>query len=161
VPVPNLAVVSVLPQVQNNCQNPQPAFIAQVSIKNSGGPLPGGKGTLFVKETGGANLGSAGIQLPPFRSNETKQIAVPAITTIPYAQLPGRHQVQVILNPLNEGGKESFDKPAAPFRFSVAFPAGFCQPQQRLAPAASQVQVQPQPVSPPVPGRSSLPMPAR
>lgn len=134
---PNLSVIGVQVKIESNCQAPQPAMIAMVTIKNSGAPLPANKGTVFIKEQGGSNLGSAGIPLPAIDTGQTQTVNIPAITLQPYSTLEGSHKVQVILNPQSEGGQFSFNKPADPYLFSVVFPSGHCksvesqqQPQQ-------------------------------
>lgn len=140
---PNLSVTGAQAKIEANCQPPQPAMTVTVTIKNNGGALPANKGSVFVKETGGANLSSAGIRegipLPAIGAGQTQSVDIPAITLQPYSSLAGVHQVQVILNPQqSEGGQLSFNQPAArPYVFPVTFPPGHCKPAQRQAPGAS------------------------
>jgi hypothetical protein len=135
---PNLSVTDVQVKIEPNCQAPQPAMTAIVTIKNTGGALPANKGTIFVKEQGGTNLGSAGIQIPAIGAGQTQTVNIPAITSQPYSSLAGAHQVQVILNPQSEGGQLSFNKPADPYVFSATFPSGYCKPTQRQQPGQQQ-----------------------
>jgi hypothetical protein len=123
---PNLSVAGVQVKVEPNCQAPQPAMTAIVTIKNTGGALSGGKGSVFVKEIGGANLGSAGIPLPAIGAGQTQTVNIPATTPQKYSSLAGTHQVQVILNPQSANGQSSFNKPADPYVFSATFPSGYC-----------------------------------
>jgi hypothetical protein len=160
-PEPSLAVTSVVPQVQTqNCQSPQPALIAVVTIKNSGAPLATDQGSVYVKEFGGGNLGSGGIQLPAIGSGQTKMVNIPAITMRPYASLAGSHQLQVIFSPVLAGGKYSFKKPN-PYSFSATFPPGYCSSggtRRPMGPSGLQPvnpKLNPQP-EPPAP-RMSLP----
>lgn len=135
---PNLSVTGAQAKIEANCQSPQPAMTVAVTIKNDGGALPAGKGIVFVKEFGGANLGSGGIQIPALGAGQTQTVNIPAITLQPYSSLAGAHQVQVILNPQqSEGGQLSFNKPAAPYVFSATFPPGHCKPTQRQAPGTN------------------------
>jgi hypothetical protein len=131
---PNLSVTGVQVKIEPNCQAPQPAMTAIVAIKNSGSALPANKGTIFIKEQGGTNLGSAGIPLPAIGAGQTQTVSIPAITSQPYSSLEGSHKVQVILNPQSEAGQLSFNKPADPYVFQATFPSGHCksaQDQQR------------------------------
>lgn len=144
---PNLSVTGVQVKIEPNCQPPQPAMTAIVTIKNTGGALPANKGTIFVKEQGGTNLGSvgsAGIQIPAIGAGQTQVVNIPAITSQPYSSLSGAHQLQVILNPLSEGSQLSFNKPEAPYMFSAVFPGGHCKPTQRQPPQAEPKPAQPQ-----------------
>jgi len=134
---PNLSVIGVQVKIESNCQAPQPAMTAMVTIKNAGAALPANKGTVFIKEQVGTNLSSAGIPLPAIDTGQTQTVNIPAITLQPYSMLEGSHKVQVILNPQSEGGQFSFNKPADPYLFSAVFPPGHCksvesqqQPQQ-------------------------------
>jgi hypothetical protein len=140
---PNLSVTGARVKIEPNCQSPQPAMTAMVTIKNSGGPLPVNKGTVFVKELGGTNLSSAGIQLPAIGAGQTQTVPVPVITSQPYSSLPGSHQMQVTLNPLSEAGQLSFSKPADPYKFQAIFPSGHCKSTTRQQP-----QAQPRPAPP-------------
>ena len=135
---PNLSITGVQVKIEPNCQAPQPAMTAIVTIKNSGGALPANKGTVFVKEQGGTNLGSAGIQLPAIGAGQTQTVNISAITSQPYSSLEGSHKVQVILNPQSEGGQDSFNKPADPYMFSATFPSGHCKSTQRQQPGQQQ-----------------------
>ena len=51
--MPNIVVVGYRAIVEPNCQSPKPAMTVKVTIRNSGGPLPAKKGTIFAKEFGG------------------------------------------------------------------------------------------------------------
>ncbi len=131
---PSLSVTSVKVKIEPNCQAPQPAMTAAVTIRNAGGALAAGKGTVFLKEPGGTNLSSAGIPLPAIGSGETQVVSVPAITLQRYSSLEGSHRVHVVLNPQSEGGQPSFNAPPDPYAFPVTFPAGHCKTTQRAQP---------------------------
>jgi hypothetical protein len=135
---PNLSITGVSVKIEPNCQAPQPAMTAIVTIKNTGGALPANKGTVFVKEQGGTNLGSAGIQIPAIGAGQTQVVNIPAITSQPYSSLAGSHKVQVILNPQSEEGQISFNKSADPYMFSATFLSGHCKPTQRQQPGQQQ-----------------------
>jgi hypothetical protein len=124
---PNLSITGVQVKIEPNCQAPQPAMTAIVTIKNTGGALPANKGTVFVKEQGGTNLGSTGIQIPAIGAGQTQVVNIPAATTQPYSSLAGTHQIQAILNPQSKGGQLSFNKPADPYMFLATFPSGHCK----------------------------------
>lgn len=124
---PNLSVVSHQAIVEPNCQSPKPAMTVKVTIRNSGGPLPANKGTVFAKEFGGANLSSAGIVLPALNPGQQQTVDIPVMSLQPYSTLAGPHQLQVILNPQTEGGQATFVHPAAPYAASAAFPSNHCR----------------------------------
>lgn len=127
-PEPKLTVAGASVHVQSNCSPPKPALIAKVTIKNSGGPLAAGKGTVYIKEIGGStNLSSAGIHLPAFHTGASQIVNIPVITLLPYAKLPGTHALGVYLNPDLKDGQRSFIKPAGVYRVTTRFPAGHCQ----------------------------------
>ncbi len=134
---PNLSVASAMVKIEPNCQAPLPAMTVAVTIKNNGGALTTGKGHVFVKEIGGANLSSGGIPLPAIGAGQTQSVDIPAITLQPYSSLVGAHQVHVKFNPQSDGGQLSFNQPAAPYIFSATFPPGHCKPSQRQAPVPS------------------------
>lgn len=140
---PNLSVTGVQVKIEPNCQSPQPAMTAMVTIKNSGGPLSANKGNVFIKEQGGANLGSAGIPIPAIGAGQTQTVNIPAITSQPYSSLEGSHPIQVILNPQSDGDQFSFNKPADPYMFWARFPNGHCR-----ATPGQQPQAQPRPAQP-------------
>lgn len=126
-PRPKLAITGAQAHIQQNCQSPQPALIVHVSITNSGAPLAAGKGHAYVKEVGGTtNLSSGGVPIPAIPANDYRGVAIPVITLSPYSALAGTHQLAVHMNPLLEGGKESFEKPVSPTLLTAIFPAGHC-----------------------------------
>lgn len=122
---PQLRVASVQTRVEPNCQSPQPAMTATIFLRNSGGALPAASGTLLIKERGGAALSSARVQLPAIGAGQLQPVVVATIAPAHYSTLAGPHQLEVDLDPLIEGEKHSFDKPAA-YPFSVSFPAEHC-----------------------------------
>jgi hypothetical protein len=135
-PKPQLAIVGVQAKIEPGCQSPQPAFTATVILRNSGGTLVAGRGTVYVRETGGANLKSAAIRLPGIGAGQSANVPIPATAPNPYSTLAGPHQVGVYLNPLPGSGAASFDKPIAPHLFIVNFPPGHCHSgATRAAPA--------------------------
>jgi hypothetical protein len=131
---PQLAVVGAQVKVEANCQAPLPALTAQVSIKNSGGALGPVKGTVHIKENGGANLSSAGIALPAIAAGQTQTVSIPVTMPAAYSTLPGLHQLSVHLDPQVTGASPSFEKPPAPYQLSVNVPAGHCA-QRMTSPA--------------------------
>ncbi|HEX9627028.1 MAG TPA: hypothetical protein VGA00_08840 [Acidiferrobacterales bacterium] len=137
VPPPRLGVVGVRAKIEPNCQAPQPALTAMVTIKNTGGPLSAGKGSVSLKEIGGANLSSAGIHLPAIGAGQTRTVSVAALTLNPYSTLAGTHQIQVFLTPQIAAGQTSFVKPATPYQFTVSFPAGHCGGSPQRAPGTA------------------------
>jgi hypothetical protein len=123
---PKITISGVQTKIEPNCQSPRPAFTAAITIANTGGPLPASKGTVYLKEIGGANLYSAGIQLLAIGAGQVQVVHVAATTLSPYSALPGSHQIGVHLNPLVEAGGASFDVSTVPYLFGVNFPAGHC-----------------------------------
>ena len=81
---------------------------------------------MYVKETGGTNLSSGGVAIPAIPANDYRGVAIPAITLGPYSALAGNHQLAVHMNTVISEGKESFEKPAAPYLLTASFPAGHC-----------------------------------
>lgn len=134
---PNLGVVASRANVEPNCQSPQPAMTVKVTIRNSGGPLPANKGTVFVKEFGGSNLGSGGVILPALGPGQEHTVSLPVISTQPYSSLAGRHKLQVIFNPQIEGGQATFGYPATPFVVEAAFPPNHCSSASRQSTGSS------------------------
>lgn len=127
---PALVVVNATASIQKNCQNPKPALIANVTLRNNGGSaLPANQGTVYVSEDNGSpdRLVSNGIQLPAFGPGESKTVAIPVISLSPYVKLVGNHPLTVHLLPLMAKGQYSFPKPTTDYQFSVAFPMNFCQ----------------------------------
>ncbi len=133
---PNLVVVGHQAIVEQNCQSPMPAMTVKVTIRNSGGPLPANKGTVFVKEFGGSNLGSGGVELPAIGPGQQHTVSIPVISPQPYSSLAGRHELQVIFNPQVEGGQPSFIKPPAPYKMTATFPPNHCRSASRQPPGA-------------------------
>jgi hypothetical protein len=131
---PALSVASVRVQIERNCQAPEPALTASVAIRNAGGGLAAGKGTVFLEEEGGTNLSSAGIPLPAIAPGETKTVGVPAITLQSYSTLEGSHRIHVSLKPQSERGQLSFIAPRGEYAFTATFPPGHCKPAQRARP---------------------------
>ncbi|GEM_PF-6378299 len=128
---PALAVVGASGAIQpNNCQNPKPALIATVHIKNSGGPLAAFKGNVYVSEDNGSpdRLVSGGVQLPAFAAGQSQSIQIPVISLSPYSVLGGMHTLTIHLLPLMENGEYSFPKPMTDYTFMVTFPSNFCKP---------------------------------
>lgn len=118
---PHLAVVGVKANIDSACTY---LFIASVSIKNSGGPLAAGKGTVNV-ELGKVSGATA---LPAFGQGETKMIKVFVGTSKDFASHQmGTYGPDALLKPQTEGGQSSFVT-SAPFRygFQVTFPKGYC-----------------------------------
>jgi hypothetical protein len=152
---PNLAVVSHQAILEPNCQNPKPALTAKLTIRNNGGPLSANKGTVYVKEFGGANLGSAGVPLPALGPGQQQTLSLPIITLQPYSSLAGQHKIQVILNPDMDGGQPSFVHPATPYVMIATFPSDHCRsltrqpagPARGAAPARGGVPPPPPPPS--------------
>ena len=139
--------------LEANCKAPQPALIASVTLRNSGGPLGTNKGEIYVKETGGANLSSAGVPLPAIGAGQmTLPISLPLITLQQYSTLPGRHRLAVILQPSTPDGKPGFDKPSdAPYMLDVDIPVGHCAGKQRILVPHGPVKLEPL-------GRQPLPL---
>jgi len=128
-PTPALMVTGTSYSIDPACSQPYKILTVTLKLRNSGGPLAAGKGTVFLKEYGGASLSSAGIYLPAFGPNETRTMVLTAGTTKSLMpKLPGNHIVKVILNPQLVGGKPVFLKPATPTGFTVTLPANYCQP---------------------------------
>jgi hypothetical protein len=124
-----LAVIGAQAKVEANCQAPQAALTVSVKIRNAGGLPTGGGGTIRVGEIGGTtNLSSTGIPLPVVKAGETRELSIPVTSLSSYANLPGVHQLAVHLEP-------QFEKPLAPYQFSVSVPAGHCA-QRMTLPAA-------------------------
>lgn len=128
---PNLAVVGHQATVEPNCQSPKPAMTVRLTIRNTGGPLPANKGGVYVKEFGGANLGSGGVSLPSMGPGEQRTVDLPVITLQPYSSLAGMHSLQVVFTPQVEGGKPVFGHPSPPFTVTASFPADHCKPKSR------------------------------
>ncbi len=119
---PRLAVVGAQANIDPACKY---LFIASISIKNSGGPLAAGKGTVNV-ELGKVSGATA---LPAFGQGETKIVKVSVGTSKDFAShLQGTYGPIATLKPQTEGGQSSFIT-SAPFEygFEVTFPKGYCQ----------------------------------
>lgn len=136
---PRLAVISHQATVEPNCQPPQAAMTVTLTIQNSGGPLSANKGTVFLKEFGGANLSSGGVFLPPLNANQQQTVSIPVISTQPYATLAGQHQLQVIFNPNQEGGQAAFMQPSTPYKVTGTFPPNHCKSAMRQPPGVPAV----------------------
>ncbi len=144
-PVPNPMVAGAQALIQSNCQSPEPALIARITIKNLGGPLAAGKGTLIVS-------GSPGLYgtlvLPQMNMGETKSLDVPVPSTTPHSKLPGNHPMNVYLEPYKgQNGLPNFGKPSAPYPFTAVFPTGHCV--HRSLPPAGAVKSLPNPPNAP------------
>jgi hypothetical protein len=127
---PALVVANATAVIQKNCQNPKPALIANVTLRNDGGgALAAGQGTVYVSEDNGSpdRLVSSGVHLPAFAPGESKTIAIPVISLSPYLKLAGNHSLTVHLLPMLSKGQYNFPKPAVDYKFPAFFPMGFCQ----------------------------------
>jgi hypothetical protein len=134
---PNLGVVASRANIEPNCQPLKPAMTVKVTIRNSGGPLTENKGTVFLKEIGGANLSSGGVALPKLNSGQELVVSIPAISPQPYSSLAGQHKLQVLFNPQIEGGQPTFLYPAIPSVVEAAFPQNHCKSASRQPPGDS------------------------
>ncbi|MGA8006987.1 MAG: hypothetical protein WCA17_12880, partial [Burkholderiales bacterium] len=132
---PSVTVARMHAIVEKNCQAPAPALVVVVTLKNSGGPLAANQGTVFVKELGGAGLTSGGVHLPAIGAGRTTPaLRIPLVAAQPYSSLAGRHQLEVMLEPLTSGGTPSFDKPLGRANtLYVDVPAGHCQDRPLLS----------------------------
>lgn len=117
---PHLAVVGGKGDIDPACKY---LFIASISIKNSGGSLEAGKGTVEVAF--GKINGAVG--LPAFGQGETKIVKVSVGTPKDFPG-PGQWGPIVTLKPQTEGGQSSFIT-SAPFQYgiTVTFQNGYCQ----------------------------------
>jgi hypothetical protein len=142
---PRLEVAGAQATLEANCQAPQPALTASVTLRNSGGPLGTNKGEIYVKEIGGANLSSAGVALPAIGAGQlTLPLKISVITLQPYSSLAGRHRLTVILQPSTLEGKPGFDQPpGAPYTLEVEIPLGHCAGKQRLVVPHAPVKLEP------------------
>jgi hypothetical protein len=142
---PLVAVAVAQATLEANCAAPQPALIASVTLRNSGGPLGTNQGEIYVKEFGGANLSSAGVPLPAIGAGRsTMPLKIPLITLQPYSSLPGQHRLAVMLQPSTMGGMPGFDQPpGAPYTLVVDIPIGHCTGKQRLLVPHEPVKLEP------------------
>ena len=130
---PQLGVLSALPAIQSSCVQGSPAAILTLSIRNTGGPLAAGQGTVMLKEMGGTGkLASAAVPLPPIGHSGTANVQVPVTTPNPPSTLGGSHQLAAHFT-IN-GPQPA---PAArPSTFPVVFPPHHCGGSGKtLAPA--------------------------
>jgi len=128
---PNIIVEGYQANVEPNCLSPKPAATVKLTIRNSGGPLPANKGTVYVKEFGGASLSSGGVSLPAMNPGQQHTVDLPVISLQPYSSLAGRHSLQVVFTPQVEGGKPAFSHPSPPFVVTASFPADHCKSVSR------------------------------
>lgn len=124
---PNIVVVGYQANVEPNCQSPKPAMTVKLTIRNTGGPLSANKGAVYVKEFGGAGLGSGGVSLPEMSPGQQHMVDLPVISLQPYSSLAGSHSLKVVFTPQVEGGKPVFGHPSPPFLVTASFPANHCK----------------------------------
>jgi hypothetical protein len=134
---PNLVVEGYRANVEPNCQSPKPAVTVNLRIRNSGGPLPANKGTVYLKEFGGASLSSGGVSLPAMSPGQQHTVDLPAISLQPYSSLSGKHSLQVVFTPQVEEGKPVFSHPSPPYVVTASFPADHCKSISRPPPGAA------------------------
>ena len=134
---PNLVVVSHVATIEPNCKAPKPAMRVEVTIRNTGGPLPANDAAVYVKEPGGTNLGSGAVALPPLGSGQEYKVNLALISPQPYSSLPGRHQLQVLFGSQVARGPLSFG--TTPYFFNTAFPPEHCQVSRQPIGAAVDV----------------------
>jgi hypothetical protein len=130
---PQLGVLSALPAIQNSCVQGSPAAIFTLSVRNAGGPLAAGQGTVMLKEVGSTgSLASAGVPLPAIGQSGTANVKVPVTTPNLHSTLAGSHQLAVHFT---IAGPQP--APATrPSTFPVVFPPNYCGgPANTLAPA--------------------------
>jgi hypothetical protein len=133
---PPIEIIAVTTKIESSCKPPQPAASVNVTIRNNN-PSPTGPGTLYLKETGGANL-SGSLQLPGLAAGQTAPVvSVPLTTATPYSKLAGSHQVAVYS--AYKGVKyEREPVMSTPTRMlTVTFPSGHCVVQRRAGAAAA------------------------
>jgi hypothetical protein len=126
-PKPNINVVGHRANIEPNCQSPKPAMTVKLTIRNAGGPLPANKGAVYVKEFGGAGLGSGGVSLPAMSPGQQHTVDLPVISLQPYSSLAGQHSLQVVFTPQVEEGKPAFSHPSRPYLVTASFPADHCK----------------------------------
>lgn len=134
---PNITVAGYQANVEPNCQSPKPAMTVKLTIRNTGGPLPANKGAVYVKEFGGAGLGSGGVSLPEMSPGQQHMVDLPVISLQPYSSLAGSHSLKVVFTPQVEGGKLAFGHPSPPFLVTAVFPANHCKSMSRPPPGAA------------------------
>lgn len=125
VPKSTLAIAGAQAKHDPGCASLANLITVQVTIQNSNIPLAPGKGSVVVKENGGANLSST-FQLPAVGANEAKvvQLTIGAPASLVSA-LPGKHQFAISLSPVMTGGQPSFNKPAD-YPLTITLPSGYC-----------------------------------
>ena len=121
---PHLSVVGAQANIDPACQH---LFLSSITIKNTGGALAAGKGTVNVKSNSGQVSGA--VSLPAFGMGETHVVKVPVGTPKDFGSYnPGTLAFYATLNPQTQGGQTSFVT-SDPFQTSVivTFPEGSCQ----------------------------------
>lgn len=120
---PHLTVAGARAIVEANCSAPRPALVAEVTLRNAGGALAAGAGRIAVKEIGGSGLASQALALPALGAGQTtRPIRLALSTTQPYAELGGKHRLEVIL--------EYAAPVARPYTLLIEVPAGHCSAER-------------------------------
>jgi hypothetical protein len=127
-PTKSLSIPGAQATIPPTCQGLTSVLTAAITVRSSTLPIGPGKGTISLKETGGANLSSAAVALPAFGSNETKVLQIAVGTSSQYVSaLPGQHQLAITLTPALDSGQPAFTKPASPYQLPVTLPSGYCK----------------------------------
>lgn len=149
---PDLRVLNHVGTVDPSCANLARFITIRETVTNEGGPLAAGRAKLYVKETGGAHIGSAAVPVPALAHGGVTTLTIRAGTREPYrGKVPGRHvlPVFVVVN-----GK------ATTTNVVEALRPGACQVRRRAlhVPAVRQgVKLNPQPEPPSAPRRLAIP----
>ena len=149
---PQLRVVSHTGTVEPSCANLGGFITIRETVINDGGPLAAGRAKLYVKETGGAHIGSRAVAVPALAHGATATFALRAGTQESYrGKVPGRHTLPVVL--VVNGKATTTD-------VVEALRPGMCQVRQRAPHPSSArigVKLNPQPEPPSAPRELTIP----
>lgn len=130
-PSPVLKISDVIVNITGYCAPPDPAFIAQVIVRNSGaGALPGNKTSIYLKEIGGyTQLAGPAQLIPALKPGQSANVQAIGRTLQPYMKLGGNHQIGVHINvPVWKGDHYEFlDSSEPAYVFNVKFPQQHCE----------------------------------